>query len=103
MLWGQARRRARKAVVTPKAPKLPDSYTAYDSYDFLSTTDRLAQLLHCPMESVACPILQCAETDSNSPVRATLMTAHCEDDGRPTFQVKPTADLRWRAQKQPAR
>jgi hypothetical protein len=43
-----------------------DGYIPHKTDDFLVIADRLAQLLHCLMESVACPMEQCADADSRA-------------------------------------
>lgn len=48
------------------ARMLRQGYIPHKTYDFFVIADRLAQLLHCLMETVACPIEQCADADSRA-------------------------------------
>jgi len=48
---------------------LRDRYILAESYVFLPMLDRLAQVLHCLMESVACPMALCADADSRAGYR----------------------------------
>jgi hypothetical protein len=51
------------------ARMLRDGDMVQESYHFLTMADRLAQLLHCLMKSVACPIASCAVADSRAGYR----------------------------------
>ena len=59
-----------RAVRSPVIVRmLRDGDMSQKSYHFLPMADRLAQLLHCLMESVACPMASCAEADSRTGYR----------------------------------
>ena len=45
---------------------LRQGYIPHKSYDFFVIADRLAQLLHCLRETVACPMEQRADADSRA-------------------------------------
>jgi hypothetical protein len=57
-------------IEAPAAPTpvpirmLRTGYIPQKSYHFSAMTDPLAQLLHCVMETVACPMDPCADADS---------------------------------------
>ena len=59
--------RARRTPVV--ARMLRDGYISRKSCDFLPMADRLAHILHCLMESVACPMASCADADSRAGYR----------------------------------
>jgi len=48
---------------------LRDGDMSQKSYHFLAMVDHLAQLLHCLMKSVACPMASCADADSRTGYR----------------------------------
>ena len=59
-----------RAVRSPVIVRmLRDGDMSQESYHFLPMADHLAQLLHCLMESVACPMASCAEADSRTGYR----------------------------------
>jgi hypothetical protein len=59
--------RAHRASVVVRM--LRAGYMSQKSYHFLTRLDRLAQVLHCLMETVACPMGRCADADSRAGYR----------------------------------